>query len=120
MIGLNLYTHHDASGYVNETVGVYVVHESVAAGVLRNSEGGTSAYLAWAPETKTVRFGPLRLSAGILIGAITGYSTCSVCPLVAPSVALGVSDAWRLRISRLPKPNQDGSGGWHFSIETGL
>lgn len=120
MIGLHLYTHHDTSGYVNETVGVYVVHESKAAGVLTNSEGRASAYLAWAPETGTVQIGPLRMSAGILIGAITGYSTCNVCPLVAPSIALGVSDDWRLRISRLPKPNDDGSGGWHFSIEVGF
>lgn len=118
IIGTHLYTLHDNPGFQNNTPGIYARFDNgTTLGLVRNSEDGDSAYLAWTPETNTLTIGPAKVSAAISLGGMVGYKSCTVCPLVVPSVAHHITDNWRVRISRLFKYNEQGSGGWHLSTE---
>lgn len=92
--------------------GVYVrLANGATAGVYRNSYGNTSVYAGYTAEA-------LGRHVALTVGGVTGYGARTVCPLVVPSVRLGLTDTMSLRIAYLPKPPHYGhTAGVHFSIE---
>lgn len=104
LIGLHLFSLHAQPGMQTATVGVYACHAPSGAtlGLLRNSEGGASAYAGI-----TLERGPL----AITLGAVTGYQRAAVLPLVVPSIQLSGG----FRLSMIPNP----FGAWalHVSAE---
>lgn len=111
LVGAHLVSAHAKSGYESATYGLYVRSCSgVTAGVLRNSEGRSSAYLA---QTWSTSGGRLSMTAG----GITGYRSARVSPLLVPSVSLPVSARGAVRLSFLPQSTRGGSSALHLSIE---
>jgi hypothetical protein len=117
LVGLHIGSHHSAPGFNDSNPGVYVrwVDEhgdGWGAGVLRNSEHGTSL---WAGYTlNTPRLGPV--SAALTVGAVTGYRAAPVLPLLTPSVALH-SGANAVRLTYLPRVTRSGAHAIHLSVE---
>ena len=116
MIGLDLYTVHPDGALCNDTTGFYVRHGQWAGGVLKNSDCRIGAWGAWVAETNSLTTGTIKAKAAVMVGAITGYRSADVLPLLVPSVAIGWRSTW-LRASYLPKAPGAQSDGWHFSIE---
>lgn len=111
VVGLHLASAHSRGGYEAATVGMYVQHDGLTAGVLRNSYGRMSAYAGWTLQTADARW-------AVTVGAVTGYPARRVSLLVAPSVRLPLAEGWAARLAYLPKPPQVGSSAaLHLSIE---
>lgn len=107
-VGVNLVTAHSTAGYRVWTPGAYVRTEGgVTAGVLRNSEGGTSVHLSRTWRAEVVGL-PLDLQAG----AITGYRRAPVVPLATASILL--ADHHRLVL--IPGPR---CVALHYALEFG-
>jgi hypothetical protein len=104
--------------YRADTVGVYVRHNPSGwqGGVLRNSFGRTSVYLAYTLHSADGRF-------ALAVGGITGYQGEPVRPLLVPSMRLPLPGLVQTsaRLSLLPaKPgNREGkhAAGVHLSLE---
>lgn len=117
-LGLDLYTHHRVQGELcNDTTGVYVKHNGFAGGITKISNCRTGAWVAWAPETNIATFGNTVVNVGVLLGAIIGYKSMPVVPLVSPGVSFGVPTSVMYRLQYLPKPPKGTSDGIHFSVE---
>lgn len=102
IIGLHLLSFHTAPGYETVTPGIYVQTESgYTFGVLRNSEKGKSAYAGFTWEKDRWAF---------TAGAITGYKSAKVLPLLIPSYKFD-----NFRVSFIPNPK--GASAFHISKE---
>lgn len=114
-LGVHVGSVHFSPGYENANVGAYLkAPNGLTVGVVRNSYGRTSTYLAKTWETADRRF-------ALTAGAITGYPAADVAPLLVPSVRFDVAPGWSARISYLPKPPKYGSSdAVHLSVETTL
>lgn len=117
VLGLHLATAHInpnaiEGGAHNFNPGIYVRLENGAtAGVYRNSYGNNSAYLAYTAEA-------LDQHVALTVGGVSGYGAHKVCPLLVPSVRMGITDTVSLRVAYLPKPPSYGhTAGVHFSVE---
>lgn len=112
LIGLHLLSAHLGGGYEPATVGAYLRRaDGLTVGALRNSEGRVSAYAAHTWETADRRF-------ALSVGAITGYRTAPVSPMVVPSVRMGLGDQAALRLAYVPKPHTPrGSAAMHLTVE---
>ena len=100
--------HFPAQQYNNFNPGVYYIHDNGATiGTYYNSERRQSVYAGWTWDS-----GPWRLQ----LGAITGYKSHAVLPLIAPSVALG----YGFRLIVLPKIERGGSTVIHLMWEKKL
>lgn len=110
IIGLNLYTVHfdESKGFNNVNPGAYISYRMPVCypvlGVYRNSERGTSAFAAC-----RFSYGPFRLD----VGAVTGYASRPINPLLVPSVAIPIGEKTTFNVGAIPINN----GGVHFSIE---
>jgi hypothetical protein len=121
-IGTNIYSLHDrdqrccvALPYRNVTPGFYVSRRGGGwgGGILRNSEGRTSAHIDYTMQTANRRF-------ALTIGAITGYSQHSLLPYMMPSIRVG-SDGFALRVGLIPKVSSiQSANALHFSVEAEL
>lgn len=113
IVGLNLYTAHfdESKGFNNVNPGIYVSYRMPVCdpvlGVYRNSERGTSAFAAC-----RFSYGPFRLD----LGAVTGYASRPVNPLLIPSVAIPLGEKITFNVGVIPIKD----GGVHFSIERGF
>jgi len=105
MIGIDLGTLHDhPQGLCNLNPGIYWITDSgLTAGLVRNSECRLGA---WGGYTKTAG------AFSLTVGAVTGYRSAPVVPLLVPSVKIN-----RFRLSYLPRSPGSQSGGVHLSIE---
>lgn len=102
IIGLHLLSFHTAPGYETVTPGIYVqTTEGYTFGVLRNSEKSISTYGGFTWEN-----GRWSVTAG----AITGYKSAKVLPLLIPSYKF---DSFRLSFI----PNPKGASAFHISKE---
>ncbi|RZI62321.1 MAG: hypothetical protein EOP37_03185 [Rubrivivax sp.] len=111
LVGAHLASWHIKPGFESATYGVYARSCSgLTTGVLRNSEGGTSAYLAQTWSTADRRW-------SVTVGGITGYRSATVSPLVVPSYAMPLSARSALRLSFLPQSTRGGSAALHVSLE---
>lgn len=110
-LGLHLLTLHSAPGYESQNLGLYGRHapSGITAGLYRNSEGRASFYLGETFETADRRF-------ALTVGAVTGYRSRSLAPLVVPSMRLGDDDL-AVRLSLIPKPPGANAWGLHLSVE---
>lgn len=110
-VGLHLLSVHAARGYEALTFGAYVQSEGgFTFGALRNSERRLSVY---AGQTWHTADGQWALTAG----AITGYRSARVTPLLIPSVRIPLGEAAAARIGFVPKPRDGGSSALHLSVE---
>lgn len=104
VLGAHLVSFHPNPAFHTVTPGAYAKACGYEAGVLRNSEGGTSVHVG-----KVISVGPL----DVAFGAISGYHAQAIRPMVIPSYRSG-----HFRIAFAPAPR----GNWavHFSAETSL
>jgi len=117
-LGINLYTTHFGPAACDTTVGVYVTNGHFGGGLLRNSQCNVGAWGAWTPQTNTITLGPVTAKAGLMVGAISGYTSEFILPLLVPSVAAKLPGTPWLRASYLPKYGDKSTvDGVHFSIE---
>jgi hypothetical protein len=108
-LGLHLATAHQRGGYQAATPGLYWRSAGgCTLGWLRNSEGTPSLYAA-----RTWQHGPWALTAG----AISGYRSAPLSPLLVPSLRAPLAHGLALRLSLIPKARRDGSSALHLSIE---
>jgi hypothetical protein len=115
-IGINIASMHSKPGYNDRNPGVYVVAESgYAAGLYHNSHRKLSVWAGRQFSTDSVQLGPVKASAAVLAGGITGYGKPSI--LVSPSVAAEYSGV-TYRLSYAPKhpSKQDASDAIHLSV----
>lgn len=110
LLGLHLATAHVEPGLESATAGVYAMAPGgLTAGVLRNSLGRPSLYVA-----HTWQRGPWGLTAG----AITGYPARPVLPMLDPSVRVPLASGVAARLSYLPRvPRYGSSAAVHLSLE---
>lgn len=114
LVGLHLATWHAKPGFEAATYGVYAQWRNGATiGALRNSEGRGSVY---AGKTWTTADGRFSLTAG----AITGYSSRAINPMLVPSYAHKLRGDLILRASFLPRSYKGGSSAIHLSLEKSL
>jgi hypothetical protein len=107
LVGAHLFSFHTEDSFNTFTPGLYVKWQSgVTAGVVLNSHGDPSVYGAYTFETRDRRF-------ALTVGAITGYKSMPLAPMVIPSFVLG-----NYRVSYLPRPPWQGaSDAIHISRE---
>jgi len=114
LVGAHLATWHAKPGFEAATYGLYARWENGATiGALRNSECRASVYVG---KTWSTSDGRLSLTAG----AITGYTSRAVNPMVVPSYAHRLGGGAALRLSFLPRSYKGGSSAIHVSIEKSL
>lgn len=113
-IGAHLGSYHFQPGFNNSNPGVYVYHNGWTGGTYYNSERKQSVYAGYTFEYPLV--GPF--TAGLTVGAITGYARAQVLPLAIPSISWKVSDASgvSVRLSFVP-PVDKTVAAVHASIE---
>lgn len=113
LVGLHLLSAHAQPGYQSATVGIYAQSpDGLTAGVLRNSEGGVSAYVG-----QTFEVGPL----SVTLGTIGGYKRGGLQPLLVPSLRLWRAGDVAARLSLIPAPpHRGGSAALHLSLEMSL
>lgn len=100
--GLHLVSHHTEPGYNNRNTGIYWRHpQGWTAGAYCNSESQSprfpqasrcqlSGYAGRLFDAQLI--GPLR--AGVIVGAITGYSRATVLPAAIATASLGPLRLW--------------------------
>lgn len=105
-IGAHALSFHADKQYETVTPGLYVRHNDTGAtaGVYRNSEGGTSAYVGG-----TLSYKKLDLT----IGAVIGYKRAKVLPMVVPSVKLTDN----LRVALIVNPWDIKASAVHLAYE---
>lgn len=105
MIGIDLGTLHDhPQGLCNLNPGIYWITDSgLTAGLVRNSECRLGA---WGGFTRSAWV------FSVTVGAVAGYRSAPVLPLLVPSVTVD-----RFRITYLPRYTGSQSGGIHLSVE---
>lgn len=110
LIGLHLLSAHVEPGYQSATVGVYAQSpEGWTIGVLRNSEGGVSAYAGHTSE-----WGPV----SVTVGTIGGYKRGGLQPLLVPSMRVWSVGDLAARLSLIPAaPHPGSSAALHLSVE---
>jgi len=119
-IGINIASIHSKPGYQNFNPGIYAMTErGYAAGIYYNSHRKASVWAGRQFSTAAVSAGPVKLSAAVLAGAVTGYGKPS--PLVSPSVAMEYQGV-TYRVSWAPKhPSKpDASDALHLSVSRAL
>lgn len=111
-LGGHMLSFHRKDGFRTVTPGIYAMMENGATGgIVRNSEGNTSAYLGYTMQTKDTRF-------ALTLGGISGYSK-RLRPMAIPSVKFNPTHDIFLRVSYLAKPpGTNGSDAIHLSLET--
>lgn len=125
-MGVHLGTWHSKSHYEHDgrvrpycqaNPGVYGrLDNGLTFGAYRNSYCRGSVYAGWTWERRL--FGSDRVSAGVTLGAVTGYPAKGVMPVAAPSIRFGLADGYSLRFSGLPKlVKSQHSSALHLSIE---
>ena len=97
-VGVHLGSWHDRGDYNNVNPGAYVYHNGYTAGTYYNSERKVSLYAGYTFEYPLV--GPF--TAGLTVGAITGYARATVLPMVVPSVSVRLELLPSLRLSVIP------------------
>lgn len=118
---LHLAAWHPEPGYNSDTPGIGVSCERgaalVAAGSMRNSEGGESRYLVGGLYAGA--WGPLRF--GGVVGAIDGYrrNHGGVLPVAAGLVAVDLGAGFGARFLIVP-PVDKGSAAVHLAITRGF
>lgn len=138
VLGVHLVSAHfpAGDGLNNVNPGVYVRAESgLTVGVYRNTLRRTSAYAGWTFTTDVIPEAPISLTVGAVSGYRferkevackneawstrcfdwEGYSSQSVVPMVAPSIALPLSWATP-RLTVIPGIGK-GSSAVHLSVE---
>jgi len=112
--GIDLYTiHQNSDGLRNETPGFYAVLENgVSFGALYNSHARLSVWAGYSIETNTLTISKIPVSAGLIVGGITGYKAAPVLPLLLPSIKI-----WNIRASYIMKTKENQGSAIHFSYE---
>jgi len=113
-VGLHLLSAHQKGGYHSVTPGLYIRSSNgLTAGIYRNSCGRISTYVGMTWEHDAA------LSPAITIGAVTGYPSAPVMPLLVPSVAMKIEQNMSARLALIPKPptGSHSSSALHFSLE---
>ena len=115
ILSLHLLSMHDAPGFNSITPGISIrtAESGYMAGILQNSEGGTSLFAGRLLESSDKHW-------AIALGVITGYAAAPILPLVTPSYSSSLGSGWGYRISWLPKVNSNGANALHFNLEKGL
>lgn len=104
---------HAEAGYNNRNPGFgLLLDNGFSAGVYRNSERGTSVYVAhtWTLAT----YG--RFQGAITAGAVTGYARAPVVPLAMPSIRYALTPTTAVRLSAVPTIGKQ-SGVAHLTLE---
>jgi hypothetical protein len=116
-VGLHLASHHSLPGYNNSNPGVYVkTTEGYTAGTYYNSERRQTFYLGRTFEAQLVPW----LSAGVTVGAITGYRPSPVLPMAIPSVRVPLAGDVSARVAYVPPIEKKGVSTVHFALEFAL
>lgn len=106
--------HAPRNGMNNANPGAYVITDAGwTLGAYYNSERRMSAYGGW---TYTHRL-PSDWRLQVAMGAVTGYESRSVLPLVAPSITTPAAAGWRARIAFLPKVEKAGANVLHLMVQ---
>jgi len=103
----------NADAFNNFNPGVYVYHNGWTAGTYYNSERRQSAYAGYTFEWHLGG----RWTAAATVGAITGYSTAPVLPMVVPSLSGRITEDVSLRVAFVPAVSKHGASALHLSIE---
>jgi hypothetical protein len=116
--GLHLVTQHSTTTANNTNPGMYVrwadaTGTGPVAGSYYNSERNQSFYAAYSWNW---RARSMPVSAGITAGAITGYSSAKVLPLLVPSAAVHWGRA-AVKLTYVPKFEKDSAHALHLSVE---
>jgi hypothetical protein len=114
-VGLHLVSKHSNNNadWENTNPGLYAVWSNGATvGTYHNSMRRQSVYAGWSGNWPITQ----RVSAGITLGAITGYSR-PVLPLIVPSLRVGITDHAALRLSFIVNPLKNSAHAVHVSAE---
>jgi hypothetical protein len=104
-------------GYNNSNPGAYVkTTKGYTAGTYYNSERRQTFYLGRTFETQLVPW----LSAGVTVGAITGYRPHPLLPMAIPSVRVPLPGAVSARVAYVPPIEKKGVSTVHFALEFAL
>ena len=117
VVGVHIATYHDQHGFNNFNPGVYAKWESgVVAGTYYNSERHQSYYAGYTWETGAL-VGPVH--AALTLGAVTGYRSAKVAPMVLPSiyVPFGTEASTSFRVTYVPRSSPRGPQAVHFSVD---
>jgi hypothetical protein len=112
IVGLHIATIHSTSGWCDANPGLYARWSGgFTAGAYRNSECHPSAYLGWSWQTQG------RVRAGVMAGAVVGYSARPVLLLLLPSLSFDLTPSTAARLTYVPKVEKRGAHALHFSLE---
>src|SRR5512143_2201799 len=110
-VGLHIGSAHAHGGLNPVNPGLYVRGENWTAGTYYNSERRQSFYAGYTIETSG------RISFALTAGAVTGYHSRPVMPLLVPSVAVHFGNE-AVRIGIIPRPPVTGaSAALHLMVE---
>lgn len=114
-LGLHVASAHERGGYESSTPGLYLRAPSGATlGLLRNSQGRSSAYAAHTWQSVDRRWA---LTAGL----VSGYDSAPVSPLLCASLRQPLGAGRALRLAYIPRPpGKGGSAALHLSLEADL
>lgn len=112
-LGLHLASVHSTPGWCDFNPGLYLRTDAgLTLGAYRNSECRASVYAGWTWEARRGRW-----AAAVTAGAVTGYTSRPVLPLLVPSLAVDVADKTALRLTYIPKTEKAGAHALHLSVE---
>jgi hypothetical protein len=117
-IGLHIGSRHSAPGYNDHNLGIYArwanaQGDGFAAGTYLNSQRATSV---WAGYAWSWRMQALPLSAGLIVGGVSGYRAAKIMPMALPSAALHWGNT-AARLSYVPRVEKSGAAALHLSLE---
>lgn len=117
-IGLHIGSRHSAPGFNDRNPGLYArwadaQGDGFAAGTYLNSERAQSL---WAGYAWNWHMQALPISAGLTVGAVSGYRAAKLLPLALPSAALHLGKT-AARLTYVPRVEKRGAAALHFSLE---
>lgn len=118
LIGLHIGTKHFSERRFNDrNPGLYAVWPGgFTLGTVTNSENSQSVYAAWTYQSEQWN----RMSWGLTAGAITGYASRPINPMLIPSLAFHPTERTAVRFSWLTKVSKQGANAVHLSLEWSL
>lgn len=112
-VGLHLGTMHSQDGYNDINPGAYIRTDcNIVAGAYYNSESNMSAYAGMVFEKPLGRLAPF-----VVVGAVVGYESYPVAPLLTPGLGIKVSDRVAVRLVYLPGGIEKSPHGLHAALE---
>ena len=85
---------HFNSGHNNQTYGIGYQYQNFLGGVYYNSERETSVYAGY-------RLG-LVGELGLVVGVVTGYQRCTVCPAALLSYRIPINKTFSIHLNAAP------------------